>query len=90
MCNYASITAPLEKLLKKEAQFVWKDNCQVAFDYLKEKLVSMKILIFPDCNQISHVHVDASSFMLNTILMQSREEDLKHPIAFSIHKLSNT
>ena len=47
MCNYEMIIVPLEKLLKKESHFHWSDQCEKAFDQLKEKLVLSPILIFP-------------------------------------------
>lgn len=69
MHNYATISTPLEKLLKKEAQFVWEELYQNAFDQLKEKLVSMPILIFPYWNKFFNVHIDASSVIIGTIFV---------------------
>lgn len=46
--NYASITAPLEKLLKKFEHFMWFTECDAAFDTLKEKLSSAPILAYTD------------------------------------------
>jgi hypothetical protein len=49
---------------------------------LKKKLVTTPIFIFIDCNKEFHVHVDASSIALGTILSQPRERDMDHPISF--------
>lgn len=46
--NYALITTPLEKLLKKTEPFIWVVECDVAFDTLKEKLASALILVYPE------------------------------------------
>ena len=44
--GYAMITALMEKLLKKEATFVWSQECQGSFDTLKAKMDFAPILIF--------------------------------------------
>jgi hypothetical protein len=49
----------MEKLLKKEENFEWNEDCQKGLDTLKKKLVIPPILIFPDWNKELHVHVDA-------------------------------
>ncbi len=46
--GYAKITAPMEKLLKKDIKFQWNEECQQSLDTLKEKMVTSPILIFPD------------------------------------------
>ena len=45
---YAVITAPMEKLLKKDAAFEWSQECQGIFDTLQAKMDSTPILVFPD------------------------------------------
>ena len=44
--EYTVITAPMEKLLKKDATFVWSQECQGIFDTLKSKMDSASILVF--------------------------------------------
>ena len=82
------ITAPMEKFLKKDASFVWSQECQGIFDTLKSKMASAPILVFLDWNKEFHVHVDASSVALGVVLVQPGEGDLHHPIAFVYRKLS--
>jgi hypothetical protein len=50
----------------------------------------MLILIFPDWKKEFHVHVDASSIALGTILSHLGEGDIYHPISFSSRLLSTT
>lgn len=55
---------------------------------LKEKMVSILILVFLDWSKEFHVNVDTSSITIGVILVKLREADIDHPIAFSNMKLS--
>lgn len=66
--SYARITAPMEKLLKKDATLCWNEECQKRLDVLKEKMVTAPILVFLDWMKEFHVHVDASCIMLEELL----------------------
>ena len=46
--DFARIAYPLHELCKKDVQFIWNDQCQDAFDTLKEKLIKEPILTLPD------------------------------------------
>lgn len=46
--SYAQITTLMEKLLKKDVMFCWNDDCKKSLDILKEKMVTMLILVFQD------------------------------------------
>jgi hypothetical protein len=59
-------------------------------DTLTEKMVTTPILLFPDWDKTTHVHVDASSIALGAILVQPGEGDLDHPIAFASRKLAES
>jgi hypothetical protein len=86
--GYVQITTPMEKLLKKEEKFKWNEDCQKRLETLNKKLVTEPILIFSYWNKDFHVHVDASSIALGTILSQPGEGDIDHQITFSSRKLS--
>ena len=51
-CNfikgYTVITAPMEKLLKRDVAFVWSPECQGSFNNLKSKMDSVPTLLFLD------------------------------------------
>jgi len=80
----------MEKLLKHDEKYEWNEECQKRLDILKEKMVTVSILVFPDWKKIFHVHVDASSIALGVILAQPGEGGIDHPIAFASRKLSST
>jgi hypothetical protein len=88
--GYAQITAPMEKLLRKDSKFQWNEDCQRGLDTLKEKMVTTPILVFPDWEKTFHVHVDASTIALGAILAQPGTGELDHPIAFASRKLSES
>jgi hypothetical protein len=68
--GYAQITTPMEKILKKDYKFNWKEECQQRFDTLKQNMVTKPIFIFPNWRKQFHVHVDASSITLGVVLAQ--------------------
>ena len=82
------ITAPMEKLLKKDVAYEWTQECQGIFNTLKAKMASIPILVFPVWNKEFHVHVNASFVMLRVVLVQLGEGDLDHPITYSSRNLS--
>ena len=86
--GYAQITALMEKLLKKDVTFCWNDDYKKILDILKEKMVTMPILVFFDWKKEFHVHVDASCIALGVVLTQAGGEGLDHPIMFASHRLS--
>ena len=80
--NFSLIAHPLNSLLKKNCIFEWTYECQHAFDTLKQKLLSPKILQYPDFSKTFIVTTDASNIGCGAILSQiSNEGDL--PIAYA-------
>jgi hypothetical protein len=78
----------MENLLKKDCHFGWSEECQQSFDTLKQKMVTMPILVFPDWSKEFHVHVDAYSIASRVVLAQPGEGDIDHPLEFGSRKLS--
>ena len=70
--GYVKIAAPMENLLKRDVKFKWTEECQQSLDILKERIVTVLILVFPDWKLPFHVHVDASSIALGVVLAQPR------------------
>jgi len=64
--------------LKKANAYLWTDECQEAFDILKEKLTSAPILSYPDFEQRFIVKTDASTRALGGVLCQ--EIDGRHHV----------
>ena len=62
---YAMIAAPLYALM---VHFEWTNECEGAFNKLKNALIFAPILQAPDWNKVFHVHIDASNFAIGCIL----------------------
>lgn len=69
--NYAEIARPLNKQTGKNATFEWTEECEAAFQKLKEKLISPTILQYPNFDEEFIITVDASSFACSGILSQN-------------------
>jgi hypothetical protein len=85
--GYAQITMPMEKLLRKDCHFSWTEECQESFNTLKQKMVTVPILVFLDWTEF-HVHVDASSISSRDVLAQPGTRDIDHPLVFARRNLS--
>ena len=77
--NFATLTAPLRELTKKNAIFKWTDEHEVAFNKLTTALASAPCMSYFDKQKESFVLVDASPVGLCAILSQKStgEEDPK-------------
>ena len=96
--GFAKITSPLTDLLqgakKKfrkntvDSEFVkrWSEECDKSFQLLKDALVSVPILGYPDFDLPFIVEVDASLDGLGAVLMQ-KQEDKSVVIAYASRKL---
>ena len=42
--NFSKIAAPLTKLTRKGEKYIWTEECNAAFEQLKEKLITAPIL----------------------------------------------
>ena len=85
---YATITVPMEKLLKKDAKFKWTNEFQHNPNTLDQKMVKEMILVFLELEKEFHLHVDTLLVALVVILAQPWEGEINHRITFAIHKLS--
>ena len=86
--GYSSIAAPLHKLTSKSAGgYYWNDNCQAAFQTLKQKLISPPILAYPNFKHLFTVATDASGSALGAVLSQEVEGE-ERVIAFWSRQLN--
>ena len=87
--HYARLSAPLLRLLKKDAPFLWGPDQEEAFTSLKSKLTSTPVLAFPDFTKPFLLCTDASGSGLGAALMQNDDRGKKRPIAFASRILNS-
>ncbi|KAK5845393.1 hypothetical protein PVK06_001575 [Gossypium arboreum] len=68
--GFSVMAAPLTKLIRKGAPFVWTDKQQEAFEKLKKVLTEAPVLIQPESGKDFTVYSDASHVGLGCVLMQ--------------------
>lgn len=82
------ITAPLNKLLSKDAKFEWNDKWEEAFKELKSRLSTPPIPCGTNWTLPFHVHTDASDIGLGVVLRQ-KDGKLEYAIYFISKSLSS-
>jgi hypothetical protein len=68
--QFSKIAAPLHKLLKEDAKYVWEEEQEIAFQMLKQKLMSQPILQYPDFSKEFILTTDASNDGAGAVLSQ--------------------
>ena len=76
-------------LTRKYAHFKWSDVHQKAFEFLKESLTTVPLLVYPDLNKPHVLYTDASDTCIGACLTQECDGDEK-PIYYLSHKLSRS
>ncbi|GJZ21810.1 reverse transcriptase domain-containing protein [Tanacetum coccineum] len=71
--DFSKITRPLTKLLEKDTPFEFNDECQKAFELLKEKLTCAPVIISPNWNLPFELMCDTSDFAVGAVLGQKDE-----------------
>ena len=82
--SFAQIASPLHSLTEKAKPWQWSQQCNEAFDQLKEKLLSPPILSFPQFDKVFVVDTDASQHGLGAVLSQEGD----HVIAYASRVLT--
>ena len=80
--DFSTIAAPLNNLVKKNVKFDWNDDCENAFQTLKQKLIQAPVLTLPNFDHMFEVECDASGVGIGGVLMQNGK-----PIAYFSEKL---
>ena len=68
--NFAKISEPIVALTKKHTSFKWTEQCQEAFDLMKESLTVIPLLSYPDPNKRFILYTDASDTCVGAVLCQ--------------------
>ncbi|GJS08785.1 reverse transcriptase domain-containing protein [Tanacetum coccineum] len=85
--DFLKIARPLTKLLEKDTPFEFDDECQKAFESLKEKLTCAPVIVSPNWNLPFELMCDASDFAVGAVLGQKDGKNF-HPIYFASKTLN--
>ncbi|POM78445.1 Reverse transcriptase [Phytophthora palmivora] len=73
--GYAELARPLSDLLKKDADWVWEQQHQDAFEIIKASLQQAPVLALPDENKSFSVVCDASDYTIGCALLQKGDDE---------------
>ena len=85
--DFSQITKPFCKLLIKDTQFEFSDECLHAFETLKKKLISAPKIMSPDWNLRFELMCDASDYAIGAILGQRKDKNF-HVIYYASRTLT--
>ena len=69
--RYDRLVKPMQRLLKKDVQFTWTDECQAAMNTIRERLLSGKLyLAKPDPHKTLYLETDGSDDGWGAVLLQ--------------------
>ncbi|GJW86434.1 putative nucleotidyltransferase, ribonuclease H [Tanacetum coccineum] len=86
--DFSKISRPMTKLLEKDSVFNFDEECNKAFETLKEKLTNAPIMVSPNWSLPFELMCDASDFAVGAVLGQ-REEKHFRPIHFASKTLNS-
>lgn len=85
--DFATISEPLVKLLRKDLKYKWTEACEQSFIELKRILTTYPILIHPNFNETFIIICDASTSGLGGVLAQIRNNE-ELPVAYASRVLN--
>src|SRR5204862_360668 len=85
--DFSKITKPLCNLLMKDTEFDFNEDCMRAFNTLKEKLISVPIVVAPDWSLPFEIMCDASNLTIGAVLGQ-RKNKVFHVIYYASRTLN--
>ena len=85
--DFSKIAKPLYKLLEKDAQFGWEEDCQKSFEELKFHLTTAPIVQAPNWRLPFEVMCDSSDLAIGAVLGQ-REDGKPHVVYYASKTLN--
>ncbi|CAN6691777.1 unnamed protein product [Malus baccata var. baccata] len=86
--DFSKISQPLCRLLQKDVTFKFDDECDKAFNHLKEMLTSAPIIVPPDWSLPFELMCDASYYAFGAVLGQ-RKDKKPHVIYYASRTLND-
>jgi hypothetical protein len=86
--DFSMITKPLTRLLQKDVEYDFDEECLHAFQTLKQSVISAPIMQPPDWNLSFEIMCDASDYAIGIVLGQ-RKEGKVHAIYYASKTLND-
>ena len=84
----------MQKLTRKDSKFIWTEECQTGFEYLRTCLTESPILKYPDPHKRYVVFTDASDQAAAAVLTQEYTDDdgqiKEMPVAYLSAQFNDT
>jgi hypothetical protein len=84
--DFSSLCEPLNRLTRKDEEFVWGEEQEAAFQSLKRVVSSDPVIAEPDFYDLEKrpliIVSDASGVAIGGVLEQEKEDGKRHPIRF--------
>ncbi|CAB3230820.1 unnamed protein product [Arctia plantaginis] len=88
--NSSILLDPLHKLLRKDAQFIWSEECEETFSNIKNLLCSQPVLEIFDKDLPITIYTDASLNGIGAILKQIKKNGKEKPVGYFSKKLNDS
>ena len=89
MPNLASVTAPLCSLLRKDSEWMWTNQQEMAFQQVKNLLLSPPVLAHYSTERETFLATDASNAGLGAVLFQTQDDKSRRPVCYISRSLTD-
>ena len=86
--GFSQIARPLHNLTKKDTKFLWTNECQMAFNELKEWIMTIPVLAMAQDKGLIRIKADACQYTIGGVLSQEQERGFR-PIAYFSKSLND-
>ena len=90
MPNLASVTAPLCSLPRKDSEWMWTNQQEMAFQQVKNLLLSPPVLAHYSTERETFLATDASNAGLGAVLFQTQDDKSRRPVCYISRSLTDT
>ena len=88
--NAATILAPLNKLLCKDAKWKWSVQCQQSFEKAKKTLASTDVLMHYNPSLPIRMAADVSAYGIGAVIAHVLPDGSERPVAFASRTLNSS
>src|ERR1043165_2045236 len=74
--DFATIAHPLNAMFHKETPFLWTNECQIAFETLRQAVISAPVLSYSDYSKLFILYTDASDYGIRAAIHQIGENSI--------------